>query len=1042
MGFMDIHQPLRWTGSSNSPRSELADHGEKIFVNTRKGGFSLDGNPEKVAPAVNALVMAMRLAWVVGGLAFAGTAFAQAQSTQPDSQATTPDKNVKQLQQVTVTGSNIRSVDVADAQPVITISRVDIERQGFATVGQILQNVSSAATPDLSMSAPGDLGPNQGGQFINLRGLGAPRTLVLVDGQRIGAAHGGYTNVNVIPTSIIDHIDVLANGASAVYGSDAIAGVVNIITRKDFNGVEINTYDGIYSPHGDGFQDQYDITVGKTTSKWGVVFSASYQNQQPVWTSSRDFSSYPWTDRHPWYGRSYVGFQPVISNALLPSGRHGAVILNPGGDPFNLNDYHRVVRPTYGPDGDVIDPGDYTYNRDSGHQNMLHTADTTKNLYLDAHYKITDNITAKVNAGWNQDHEFATAGTATLYSGMGGHDAFPSVLSADSYYNPYNQPGMTPQDVRFYRRIAGDTYNSYNKPKNTRYSVGLDGVFSAGEHQFNWDVNYSESKITGVNTRTGYFNLINAANALGPSFLGADGAVHCGTPGNVIAGCVPLSPLGNITPSMLDYLMINSVEHYGSEEKAASADFGGDLFTLPGGQLTFATGVEHRYVSGYDSPDAFAAAGNSTDGAVGPNHGSYSLNEAYAEVNAPFLKDLPGAKSLALDAAIRYSDYSNFGSTTNSSFKLTWQPFDDLLVRASYGTGFRAPTVNDLYQGLYNAGGFTDPCDAVFGPAGYGYSPVVTQRCQNGFAGLPAVPANFRQLDNTGQPIVQPDMVGVTESFNGGNPHLQPETSYNGQVGFVYSPSWLQGFNVSVDYWRYNIRNLITGITNDQVLANCYQYGLQASCGQFQRQVGTGQIINLMNLETNAGWQKTSGYDFSFAYALPEYAIGRFKLGLNGTYVKDFSMLPTIGSAIVYGNGIASAATSMSVWRLRGNFTVDWAWHDFGANWTMRYFSPLKAPCAFPPPDGRTAFPCTLPDYFAPGVGPQPMTQIASVTFHDVQVYWKAPWHGTISLGANNVFNRKAPYIYGGYSGSDTPYNYNASYDIGRYVYLRYQQKF
>ncbi|WP_266160535.1 TonB-dependent receptor plug domain-containing protein [Dyella silvatica] len=1017
-----------------------ADHGEQR---------------RKHKKTTNALALAIRtslMMCVMGGLVHAGTATAQ-DSTATDTTVkasakktdkTADDKPVR-LQQVTVTGSNIRSVDVADAQPVITISRVDIERQGFATVGQLLQNVSSASTPDLSMSAPGDLGPNQGGQFVNLRGLGAPRTLVLVDGQRIGAAHGGYTNINVIPVAIIDHIDVLANGASAVYGSDAIAGVINIITRKNFNGAEINTYNGIYSPHGDGMQSQYDVTFGKTTSKWGVVFSASYQDQRPVWTSSRDFSSYPWTDQHPYYGRTYVGLQPIISNAAFPDGSHHGVVLNPGGNPFNLGDYHRIVPRTFNAGGDVgslADAGDYTYNNDSGHQNMLRTADTTKNLYLDAHYNITSNITAKFNAGYNIDHEKATAGTATLYSGMGGHDDFPSLLSANSYYNPYNQPGMTPQDVKFYRKVAGMTFNSYNNPKNYRYSVGLEGNFSVGERLFNWDVNYYDSKITGVNTRTGYFNLIHTKNALGPSFMGGDGVVHCGTPGNVIDGCVPLNPLGSLTPAMLNYLAINSVEHYGSNEKAASADFGGNLFTLPGGQFSFATGVQHRNVSGYDSPDAFAAAGNSTDGAVGPNSGSYSLNEAYAEVNAPLAKDLPGIKSLSLDAAIRYSNYSNFGSTTNTSYKLTWQPIEDLMIRASYGTGFRAPTVNDLYQGRYNAGGFTDPCDGVYGPAGYGYSGVVAQRCLTGFGGIQGVGPNFRQVDLTGLPVTQADAAGITESFNGGNPHLRPETSYNGQVGFVYSPSWFQGFNVSVDYWRYNIRNLITGITNDQVLANCYQYGLTDACSQFQRQAGSNQIINLLNLETNAGWQKTTGYDFSFAYTVPKFSFGQFKLGLNGTYVTSYNTLPTIGSAVNYGVGVASAQTSMSVWRLRGNFTVDWSLNDFGASWTMRYFSPLKAPCAFPPPDTRSAFPCSLPNYYAPGVGPQPMTQIASVTFNDAQVYWKAPWNATFSLGANNIFNRKGPYIYGGYAGSDTPYNYNASYDIGRYIYVRYQQRF
>ena len=979
------------------------------------------------------------LTLALGGLAFAQVAIAQ-DASAPASASSAPDK-AKNLQQITVTGSNIRSVDVADAQPLITISAADIQRQGFATVGQILQNVSAAATPDLSTSAPGDLGPNQGGQFINLRGLGAPRTLVLLNGQRIGAAHGGYTNINVIPASVIDRIEVLATGASAVYGSDAIAGVVNIITRKDFNGVQIDTYNGMYAPHSDGNQNQYSVTAGKSGDRGGIVISASYQKQDPVWAGDRSFSSYPWTDRHPYYGLSYTKPNGLITNA--PGGR---VVLNPGGDSRNIADYSPFVAQKYNGAGDIgslADAGSYTYNTNSGQQTMLRTADTTKNLYIDAHLNLTSNLTAKFNYGYNIDREYAQSGYSTLYSGMGSNLAYPSTLDPNSYYNPL--PG---QATKFYRRMADLQYanQSYNNPTNYRYSLGLEGNFNIGDdHTFNWDVYHYDSKIKGINTRPGYFDLVKVQQGLGPSFMGSDGNVHCGTPGNVIAGCVPINPLagpGGFTKQMLDYLAISSVERYGSREQATAADITGNLFPLPGGDLTFATGIQHRRVSGYDDPDAYAQQGLSSDGGVLSNSGEYSLNEAYVELNAPLLKDLPGAQSLSLDVARRHSDYSNFGITNNNAFKLTWQPIEDLLVRASYGTGFRAPTVNDLYQGRYPAGTFTDPCDAMYGPGAYGNNATVAQRCLSGYGGIAGVPADFRQVDVSGQPITSASGSGAvpTTNFTGGNVNLKPETSYNSQFGFVYSPSWLQGFNLSVDYWRYNIRNLITGIGNDQVLANCYQYGMTDACGQFQRQPGTGQIYNLLNLETNAGWQKTSGYDFSVAYALPEYSFGRFKANLSGTYVSRFDTLPTIGSAVVNGAGISSNITATSVWRLRGNLTLNWEWRDFGASWTMRYFSPLKAPCAFT--DGRSAFPCSLPDYYAAGVGTQPMTQIGSVTFHDLQLYWNAPWKGTISVGANNLFNRVGPYVYGGYAGSDTPYNYNASYDIGRYVYVRYQQRF
>jgi iron complex outermembrane receptor protein len=1013
-------------------------------------GLAFDDKGRKLlASSIGKSLMAIQVACAVGGLVFAGSASAQADTSSPAVAAKVPaDKKPARdeavsLKQIIVTGSNIRSVDVEAAQPVITITAQDIQRQGFATVGQLLQNVSAMAPPDLSRSAPGDLGPNQGGSFIDLRGLGAMRTLVLVDGQRIGAAHGGYTNINVIPTSIVERIDVLASGASAVYGSDAIAGVINIITKKDYNGAEIDTYNGEYMPHGDGRQSQYSFTVGKSTDKGGFVFSASYQNQGAVWTGDRGFSAYPWTDKHPYFGLSSYGPEGMIRNAA--NGGSRLLVLNPGGNSLDINDYHPYVRPTYAANGDVTslaNAGDQHYNSYAGRNNMLQTADKTKNLYLDAHYNIAPNITAKVNLGYNLDNETAQSGSPLLYSGMGSNGDFPSMLSEYSYYNPlYGK-----QALSVARRIIETSYRSYNNPRNYRYSLGLEGNFSAGDHLFNWDVYTYASKIEGINTRTGYFNLIKVANALGPSFMGSDGVVRCGAPGQVIAGCVPFNPLagpGGIIPQMLDYLSINSVERYGSDERAYVADFGGDLAELPGGALTFSTGVQHRDESGYDSPDAFAYSGYSTDGGVGPNSGSYNLDEAYAEVNAPLLKDLPGARSLSIDAARRYSHYSNFGSTLNDSFKLTWQPITDVLVRASYGTGFRAPTVNDLYQGRYPAGTFTDPCDSVYGSGAYGGSAVVAQRCLSGYGGISGVVADFRQTDGNGIPITGPGGSGALPNTNwtGGNPNLRPEHSYNGDLGLVYSPSWLPGFNASVDWWSYNIQNLITGISNDQVLADCYQYSIVSACGQFQRQAGTGQIYNLLNLETNAGWQKERGYDFAFSYVLPETSLGKFRLGMKGTYISMFNELPTVGSNIIYAAG--NTANFYTAWRLRSSVTLNWDWRNVGASWTLRYFSPYKAYCAYPPPSSTAQFPCTLPDYYAPGVGIEPQTQVPSVSFNDVQVYWKAPWNATIALGANNVFNRKGPTVYGYYgSGSDTPYNYNASYDIGRYVYLRYQQKF
>ncbi|GAB2542836.1 TonB-dependent receptor domain-containing protein [Rhodanobacter koreensis] len=1044
----------------------------------KNGKFAAEGKNKKLlAVSIGRSLMAMQMAWVAGGLAFAGGAWAQtntlavptgttnttpvnpaqnSSSTTDGSTSSKPPKKAVQMQAVNVTGSNLRGVDIETALPTITISSQDIQRQGFATVGQLLQNLSSAATPDLSRGDAASLGPNQGGTFIDLRGLGAQRTLVLVDGQRIGAVHGGYTDVSVIPVSIVDHIDVLGSGASAIYGSDAIAGVINIVTVKNFNGVQLDTYAGEYMPHNDGSQAQYSVTAGTNGERNSLVASASYQYQGSVSGGDRPWSAYPQTNHYPYFGLSSLppnsGF--ILNSATAdPSNGSRVLTLNPGGDSGNINDYSFRTPRIYGPDGNVTslaNAGSYIYNYNN--LSTILSPNKTKNLYLSDRYKITDHITAHVELGYNESWNGGTGGPSYLYSGQSSNPPnlpqFPLLLSAQSYYNPYNAPGQTPQDVQFERLFTQNLYSNDNTSKNYRYSAGLEGDFSFDDHLFNWDAYYYDSKIRDVDIRPGQYNLINATQALGPSFMGANGVVQCGTPGNVIAGCVPLNPLGTVTQQMLNYIAINNVERTGYDEKAAVADISGGVYELPGGDLTVGAGVQHRTEAGFDYTDPFATAGYSSDYSVAPNQGSFSVNEGYVEVFAPLLKDLPGAQSLSLDVARRWSNYSNFGGTRNNSFKLAWKPIDDLMVRASYSTNFRAPTINDLYQGLYLAGGFTDPCDAVYGPSQYGYSATVAQRCVSGFGGLPGVGANFRQTDISGAPVTGPGAAGITNSYNGGNVNLKPETGYNGDIGMVYSPSWLPGFNATVDWWSYNIRNLITGISNDQVLADCYEFGITSACSQFQRQGGTGplagQIINLMNLEVNAGWLKERGWDFGSSYTFPESSLGRFKLGLQGTYIATNNVQPTVGAPVQYTAGTAYGNLDGAVWRVRGNFTVSWAYRNFGADWTVRYFSPIKGGCAYPPPTTTTVFPCTLPDYYAPGIGISPLTQQPSVTFNDLQVHWNTPWKGTLSLGVNNIFNRVGPYIYGGgfNSGTDSYNDYNASYDIGRFVYFRYQQKF
>jgi iron complex outermembrane receptor protein len=191
-------------------------------------------------------------------------------------------------------------------------------------------------------------------------------------------------------------------------------------------------------------------------------------------------------------------------------------------------------------------------------------------------------------------------------------------------------------------------------------------------------------------------------------------------------------------------------------------------------------------------------------------------------------------------------------------------------------------------------------------------------------------------------------------------------------------------------------------------------------------------VSGLFSSPENQGYLSTAGYDVGLSYTLPKFSFGQFNLRSQSTYYTRNDSLQYAGVPVSHNNGMAGN------WRLRSNFSVGWDYHNFGAEWTLRYYSPLKQSCYNAQ---YSAFPCTLPNYYQAGVGITPMTQVPSVTFNDAQVHWKAPWGAVIAMGVNNVFNRVAPYFYGG-NGSDSVYSYNASYDYGRFVYLRYTQKF
>ncbi|MCW0422323.1 MULTISPECIES: TonB-dependent receptor plug domain-containing protein [Xanthomonas] len=954
----------------------------------------------------NKLRDAVVLALVVGAGGSTGAAFAQDASTS----------GATNLDRIEVTGSRIRSVDVETAQPVFTVSSEEIKKSGLVSVGDILQNLTVSGTQTFSKAAVLTSNAEQGGQYVNLYNLGEQRTLVLVNGKRWTSSLAGYTDLSTIPSALIDRIEVLKDGASAIYGSDAVAGVVNIILRKNFEGAEASALFG-QNGRGDGQKQSYSITLGASGDHSSLVFGASYTKEDPVFAKDRELTRTTFGPNHPldglsatgpWGRFNYNGSTYVLNHTGSWDGN------GVGADSRNLANYHNGLTT------------DDRFNVTQ--QMMLAQGNETKSVFTSGSFDLNENITFKSTAMYSERDSTRQVGGYPLSATS--QRTFPVSISGQSYYNPVGQ-----DITSWFRRITEIPRVSENNVKSFHFDAALEGAFNVGTHGWNWDVGMNYNKYDVTQVGTGNINLLALQKALGPSFLNAQGVVQCGTAANPIAlgtslaagQCTPFNILGGPSASTADALKYISTLGQATQQSVSKqyfANITGGLFDMPGsaGEFAFAAGVEHREVSGYDYPDQLSSAGYTTDLAAAPTTGKYKTNEAYLELMIPVLKDVPFAKELSFDVASRYSDYDRFGNTTNSKFSLTWKPVEDLLVRGTYGKGFRAPTLDDTFGGgSQSFDPFTDPCDARFGQLS---TPAVAARCAS-----EGLSTNFRQTDNAGRPVSARETQSNSAFQAGvGNATLQPEYSKTRTVGLVFSPHWVQGLDFSLDWYKISISNVITAVSATYVLNQCYN-GVTSFCN-YTRDAATGQVVSLSRGNTNLGALETEGYNFVANYRLPEFAVGQFSLRLDSNYLVAFRQQSDKGSP---WNDYAG------YWnypRVRATLGVNWVKGDLSASWNLRYYGGYRDYCQY-------AEECNEPDYQTPnagwggGVG---ANKKGAITYQDVSMTWSAPWNGAVTVGARNVWNKQPPITYSLTNNSSSSIDPMLDYD--RYLFMQYTQRF
>ena len=945
---------------------------------------------------------AVRLGLLPAGIALALTpAFASAQEAA---------SGTTDLDRISVTGSRIRGANMETQQPILTMTRETLEKQGFSSVADVLNNMTSAGSPAISRSESLASGENVGGYYVDIRNLGAQRTLVLMNGKRLGSTTAGYQDLSQIPMSAVERIEILKDGASSIYGSDAIAGVVNVITRKNFDGGEANVYVGQYGK-GDGNTEQYSMTLGARGERGSVTLSAEYSNEDPVWAKdrwfSRDGSRGPNSTSAQW---SPISQNSTWCNPVAYDCENSPVwqTLNAGGNPNNPADYHTLTQDEYS---------------NANQQMTLLTGVKRKSVYVNGTYDFTDSISLNTDLLYNERKTFQQIAG---YPYQSASSDINTPLSADSAFNPVGE------SVDFRRRLWEVPRTTESQLKTLRFAPTVSGFFDIGGKTFDWDVGALWNRNESIKTNRGDMSLIAARQALGTSYIDGNGIAQCGVAGVLdpaLSGCRPWNPLlpygvagqGSLADQELqDFLFPTFTTRGITKTTSFTANLAGSIVTLPAGDLGFALGVEHRKEEGSYVPDAFAQSGQSTGLGQKPTRGEYDLNEVYLELNVPLLADAPFAKELTLNVASRYSDYSNFGGTTNSKFGLTWRPVEGLLVRATRAEGFRAPTIDNLYGGLSSSfESYVDPCGV--GAAG---SVAGNAACLAGGA-----PANYVQLGQGNIPCSTLPCQSPDQFISGANPDLKPETSKSTTAGIVWSPQWVQGLDISLDWYKYQISDMIIADSVDRILRDCYVLGNASRCDSVVRG-NDGHITAITYGTANLGKMETEGYDLGVKYRLPELAIGQFSIDWQTSYTAKYDEegQNSAGQTITIGR-----VSEPGLFRVRSNLGVNWQYGDFGVNWTARYYSGMKENC-ISLADGW----CDAPNHYANGET-DPLRHTGSNTFHDLQVSWKAPWDATIALGANNVFDHKGPLMY---SAPNSAFAYYGGFDVGRFLYMKYTQRF
>lgn len=905
---------------------------------------------------------------------------------------------------IVVTGSRIARATYNTPSPIAITSKEDIERSGKSNLYEVLRRSPQFGVGNGPTNDGGASGSDFGAQFVNLRGLGSERTLVLVDGRRRVSGGSTFAAVDLgsIPANIVERTEVVTGGSAAVYGADAVSGVVNVILREDVDGLELNMRQAL-SDRGDAYSYSYGGLFGGDVGTRGhVTIGVSYNHDSPLSLRDRGAGHGIFMVPNPvnadpkdgvpdnvplldygllWfpYGGSFkIGALPrmTFENGALRPVRPGRI------DPVLSSVFSSPDDPLIGFDG-----GDGDYPSD-----FLNVREKYSSLATLTHftYDLTDSIKLASNLQFGQ--------TRARYSGSPDTDFFvirrENPLLPAPVANLMDQNGLAALAVP---RANVDQGLPTRFVTRTTYTgtVSLEGEVGDA---LNWQAFGQYGRFDARDIFRNERIVSRRYEAVDVIADPVTGRPVCRSADARAAGCQPLNIFGSdaATTDAIGYFTHDPVTLTTNTQVAAGAQLSGNVFDMPGGSVKFASGVEYRRETIDVSVDPLAQQGKLLFPHGGPIKANFDVKEVFGEVVVPLLKGHPLAETLELDGALRYSDYSNGVHSTTWKAGLIYAPVSDIRIRVTRSRSVRAPNLNELYTpGVGSIGVFEDPCSVnLVNATQYRAANCVAQGAPSGLH------------DDSWA-------FGNKVIVNRGNADLEPETADSLTLGMIVEPRIIPGLHIAVDYFDMNLRNAIKGVDMNSIFHACYDTPTPAAnaCDLIER--GQDGIIDTFYLSPiNIGKLRLKGIDVALDYRRNAGSLWQQPLTLWASLAANFNLKSTQTPDQTQPGNVLISHNTPGIPAFRGSLTFGAYLGKWNASWNFEYINRTR----FDPNASKETYAYPF---------------VASRLINNLNVSYDVSDRARIGFGINNVFDVSPPINVNGAQGGSGLYDY-----IGRYLFM------